>query len=113
MGSLLVQDGFLQVITLRFAGQVIEPRELELPDLGDLKPQEIKMAQQLVSMLESPFDPGQYRDEFREKVLDLVETKARGGKVKTAVFKARTEPKSLSDALKNSIAHVRREKRVA
>jgi DNA end-binding protein Ku len=113
VGSLLAKGGFLQVITLRFADQVIEARELELPDFGDLSQQEINMADQLVSMLESPFDPAQYRNEFREKVLDLIETKARGGKVKMAVFKARTEPTSLSSALKNSIAQVRRQKRAA
>lgn len=113
LGSLLVQDGYLLVITLRFADQVIEARDLELPDFGDLDPQEIKMAEQLVSMLESPFDPAQYRDEFREKVLDLVETKARGGKVKKAVFKRRAETEALSGALKNSIAEIRRQKRAA
>ena len=113
LGSLLVQDGYLLIITLRFADQVIEARELELPDQGDLSEQEIRMAEQLVSMLESPFDPAQYRNEFREKVLDLVEAKARGGKMKTAVFRRRAEPESLSGALKNSIARMRRQKRAA
>lgn len=110
VGSLLVQDGYLLVITLRFADQVIEAREIELPDSGDLNLQEIRMAGQLLSMLESRFDPGQYRNEFRGKVLDLIETKARGGKVKKAGFKARPEPESLSGALKNSIAEMRKRK---
>lgn len=113
VGSLLVQDGYLFIITLRFADQVIESRDLELPGYGDLNQQEIAMAEQLVSMLEGPFDPAQYRNEFREKVVDLVETKARGGKVKKAALKARTEPGSLSGALKNSIAELRRQKRAA
>jgi DNA end-binding protein Ku len=64
-------------------------------------------------MLESPFDPARYRNEFREKVSDLIETKARGGRVKKAVFKARPEPASLAGALKNSIAEMRRQKRAA
>lgn len=113
VGSLLAQDGYLLIITLRFADQVIEAGEMELPDYGDLNREEIEMAEQLVSMLESAFDPAQYRNEFREKVLDLIETKARGGKVKRAVFKARREPASLAGALKNSIAEIRRQKRAA
>lgn len=113
VGSLLVQDGYLLIITLRFADQVIEAREMELPEYRDLNPEEIRMAEQLVSMLESPFDPARYRNEFREKVLDLIETKARGGKVKRIAFKARPEPESLSGALKNSIAEMRRRKHAA
>jgi DNA end-binding protein Ku len=113
VGSLLVKDGYLLIITLRFADQVIEAREMELPDFGDLNPQEIRMAEQLVSMLESPFDPAQYRNEFREKMLSLIETKARGGKVKKATFKTRPEAESLSGALKNSIADLRRRKHAA
>jgi DNA end-binding protein Ku len=113
VGSLLAQDGYLLVVTLRFADQVIDAREIELPEYRDLDKQEIKMAEQLLSMLKSTFDPAQYRNEFREKVLALIETKARGGRVKKVVFKARREPASLAGALKNSIAEMRRQKRAA
>lgn len=113
VGSLLAQDGYLLVVTLRFADQVIDAREIELPEYRDLDKQEIKMAEQLLSMLESTFDPAQYRNEFREKVLALIETKARGGSVKKIVFKARREPASLAGALKKSIAEMRRQKHAA
>lgn len=113
VGALLEQDGFLVIVTLRFSDQVIEARELELPDPGDLGQQEIRMAEQLVSMLESPFHPEKYRNEFREKVLELIETKSRGGKVKKISFKPRAEPESLTGALKNSIAELRKQKRAA
>ena len=112
-GALLEQDGYLVILTLRFADQVIETRELELPDPGDLDQQEIGMAEQLLSMLERPFDPERYKNEFREKVLALIETKARGGTVRKAAFKRRAEPKSLAGALKNSIAELRRQTRAA
>jgi DNA end-binding protein Ku len=36
------------------------------------------MAQQLIDSLSSEFEPEKYRDEYRDKVLDLIERKASG-----------------------------------
>lgn len=40
------------------------------------------MARQLVSMLEGEFDPTEYKDEFRNRVLSLIESNARGKKIR-------------------------------
>jgi DNA end-binding protein Ku len=54
-----------------------------------------------VEALAGTFDPSQYRDEYRERVMDLIKTKERGGKVKVKAFR----PKKTSDeALTNSLA---------
>jgi DNA end-binding protein Ku len=39
---------------------------------------ELDMAEQLIGSLTSDFDPEKYRDEYRERVLDLIERKAEG-----------------------------------
>jgi DNA end-binding protein Ku len=41
------------------------------------------MAQQLIESLSSDFEPERYHDEYREKVLDLVERKAQGEEIAT------------------------------
>ena len=43
-----------------------------------LKPEEVKLANQLVESLSAPFKPAQYRDEFQARLNDLIEAKLRG-----------------------------------
>jgi DNA end-binding protein Ku len=39
---------------------------------------ELDMAKQLIESLSGDFDPTEYRDQYRERVLDLIERKAAG-----------------------------------
>src|SRR4029453_14122316 len=39
---------------------------------------EVQMAQQLIESLVTDFEPERYKDEYREKVLELIEAKAAG-----------------------------------
>ena len=45
---------------------------------------ELDMAEQLIGSLASDFDPEKYRDEYRDRVLDLIERKAEGEEVAVA-----------------------------
>jgi DNA end-binding protein Ku len=74
----------LMMETMIFHDEVVPHDDLEeLPDSKDLKvsDREIKMAQQLIDSLSSEFDPSQYRDEYRDKVLELIERKASGEEI--------------------------------
>lgn len=105
IGSLRAERGRLMLITLRRAGEVIRSEDLPAPKGRDLDRRELTMARQLVSALESAFDPTKYTDEFRERVKDLVKRKARGEKVKTpARVEERPRERSLRDALEASLA---------
>jgi DNA end-binding protein Ku len=63
------------------------------------------MARQLIDSLSSDFEPEKYHDEYRERVLDLIERKAQG---ETIVIEEPTaEPEQVPDlmaALEASIA---------
>jgi DNA end-binding protein Ku len=95
--------------TMLFSDEVIPPDSIEeLGSLnGDLKTseRELDMAQQLIDSLTSEFEPEKYRDEYRERVLELIERKAQG---ETVVIEAPPEePKEVPDlmaALEASIA---------
>lgn len=66
------------------------------------------MAQQLIESLSTPFDPSAFRDEYRERVLDLIERKAAGEEI--AVQPASEAPPEVPDlmaALEASVAAVR------
>jgi DNA end-binding protein Ku len=74
----------LMMETMIFADEVVPHDELDgLPDASELKAsdRELKMARQLIESLSSEFEPDKYHDEYREKVLDLIERKAQGDEI--------------------------------
>jgi DNA end-binding protein Ku len=101
------EDGYLVLITLRYAEEVVDADALPRPTGRPLQKREITMAEQLLSALVGEFDPSQFRDEYRERVLDLVKTKARGGKVKVAPFRPRKmREEELEKTLEASLAGI-------
>jgi DNA end-binding protein Ku len=101
----------LMMETMIFADEVVAPDDIEdLPAAKDLKvsAREVKMAQQLIDSLSSDFEPEKYRDEYREKVLELIERKASGEEI--AVQPEAPQPKQVPDlmaALEASLAAVK------
>jgi DNA end-binding protein Ku len=68
---------------------------------------ELKMAEQLIESLSAEFDPTTFKDEYRERVLDLIERKAAGEEI--AVQPQAEEPEAAPDlmaALEASLAAV-------
>lgn len=65
--------------------------------------QELKMAQVLISSMDTPFDPAQYKDEYQNKLKDLIETKIAGKEVVAAKPEKAGNVINLMDALKASI----------
>jgi DNA end-binding protein Ku len=97
----------LTMETMLFSDELIDPDNLdELPD-EDVRAteREVDMARQLIESLATAFEPAKYRDEYRERVLDLIERKAAGQEVATTVEPE--EPAAVPDlmaALEASLA---------
>jgi DNA end-binding protein Ku len=74
--------GAITLETMLFPDEVTQPDSIEeLAAVGgDVKTtkRELDMAKQLIESLSADFDPSGYRDEYRERVLDLIERKAAG-----------------------------------
>ncbi|MDQ3777583.1 MAG: Ku protein [Actinomycetota bacterium] len=102
-------DGVLTMETMLFADEVISPDSLDEMAAADgettTSKRELDMAKQLIDSLSSDFEPEKYHDEYRERVLELIERKAQG---ETVVVEApEEEPKKVPDlmaALEASIA---------
>ena len=62
---------------LRFAEEIRQEEELVLPEVKS-NPAELKMAATLIDQLTKPFKPEQYRDEFSEKMMKIIQAKAQG-----------------------------------
>jgi DNA end-binding protein Ku len=100
----------LTMETMLFADELISADGLdELPE-ADVKAtdRELAMARQLIEAQATDFDPSKYRDEYRERVLDLIERKAAGEEI--AVQPMAEEPQEVPDlmaALEQSLAAAR------
>src|SRR5215216_2871210 len=102
-------DGAITMETMLFPDEVVQPdsiEELASAD-GNLKTskRELDMAKQLIESLSGDFEASQYRDEYRERVLDLIERKAAGETITVeAPEPERKEVPDLMAALEASIA---------
>ena len=87
----------LALHTMRFADELVDPDDLELPRVRR-KPsdREIKMAASLVESLHTEFDPSDYEDTYREAVLEVVKRKAEGKNIEPP---ADEEPAAADDLL--------------
>jgi DNA end-binding protein Ku len=91
LAALRPKDGALLISTMVYADELIPRTEVsELDAVGDIQvsERELGMARQLIESLSADFDPSRYRDDYREKVLALIERKAQGEEMVVAVAPA-------------------------
>jgi DNA end-binding protein Ku len=114
-GALRPLDGYLTLVTLRHAGEVITAEELPEPAGRSLDKKELAMAKQLVELLEGDFDPAEFSDEYRERLMDFIGKKAKGRKPRLHAVQGKRPSPSLEKTLAKSIANLKkqREKRAA
>jgi DNA end-binding protein Ku len=110
VGALRAEDGHLTLITLRSPAEVVPASALEPPRGRTPDARELKMAEQLVSALEDAFDPAEFRDEYRDRVLELVAAKAKGKTIPLRKPEDRKETEDLASSLEASIQAARERK---
>jgi DNA end-binding protein Ku len=65
--------------TLHWPDEIRSTKELDLPDEQlDFKPAELAMAKQLVSAMTGDFEPANYKDEYRDALMKVIEAKVEG-----------------------------------
>jgi DNA end-binding protein Ku len=77
----------LTLSTMLFGDEVLAPDRLdELESVADsaASDRELAMANQLIDTLSTEFDPSKYKDDYRERVLALIERKASGEEIMVA-----------------------------
>jgi len=102
----------LGMATMLFADEILPPERLEeVPDPAEVKTtkRELDIAKQLVDSLAGDFEPGKYRDTYREQVLALIERKAQGEEiaVQPPAEEVQAPVPDLMSALKASLEAVR------
>jgi DNA end-binding protein Ku len=100
----------LTMATMVFHDEVVPPdtiEEVEAAAETETTKRELEMAQQLIESLSTDFDPTRYRDEYRERVLELIEAKAEGQEITLQPLEEPEKVPDLMAALEASVAAAR------
>jgi DNA end-binding protein Ku len=68
----------LVLTMMRFADELADLGEFRFPHKGDIRPAELKMAEQLIGNLVSKWDPAKYTDEYKENLMRVIQAKVKG-----------------------------------
>lgn len=97
------KDNVLVLETMYYADEVIEPQQIIKEHEFKASPDELELAKAFIDRLSASFEPQNYKDEYRENLLKIIQDKIEGKEI--AVPKA-VEKKPVVDimaALKESI----------
>jgi DNA end-binding protein Ku len=100
-----VAGDVLALHTMRFAAELVDPASLKLKS-PSRKPseREMKMAGALVESLHDDFDPGAFEDSYRDRVMALIEAKAKGEEPELPEPEEKASDSDLMAALEASLA---------
>jgi DNA end-binding protein Ku len=81
LAALRVRDGVLVLHTMRWPDEIRRPGFGFLDEEVPVRPQELAMAESLISTMAGDFDPSAFTDDYREAMQQLLEAKQSGGEV--------------------------------
>jgi DNA end-binding protein Ku len=92
---------------MRFADELVDVSQFELPGSKDVRKPELDMARALVDSLAAEWDPSKYTDQYRENLMRIVKSKVEGEEPE---LEAEETPRSgevvdLMERLRRSLAH--------
>jgi DNA end-binding protein Ku len=104
LAALRFKDNVFVLETMYWPDEIRAAEFEELDKDVKLRPQEVQMAQTLIENLTEEWNPEQYRDEYREALLGIVEKKAAGEEIVVQESAEPTKVVDLMEALKASVA---------
>lgn len=67
---------------MRFADELADLADFRFPKAADIRPAEMKMAEQLIDSLSAEWNPEKYTDEYRDNLLRIIQARLKGRKPK-------------------------------
>ena len=64
--------------TMRFAHEIVDTGELNLPKKAEITKKEMDLANTLIDSMSDKFDPRKYKDDYYDKVLEIIQMKIAG-----------------------------------
>lgn len=98
----------LALSTMQYHDEIVPVKSLDIAKPAKPAARELDMAEKLVESLSGDFDPERYKDDHRERVLELLKKKAEGEEIVVEPVKERRATVvNLADALAQSLAATR------
>ncbi|MEV0629874.1 Ku protein [Nonomuraea wenchangensis] len=111
LATLRVRDGVFVLETMLWPDEIRAPDFEFLEEDIEVRAQELKMAESLISTMESDFDPSEYHDTYREALQHVIEAKVEGKEVVPAAEEEEAGPAvDLMAALRASVEAAKRER---
>jgi DNA end-binding protein Ku len=90
---------------MHFADEIVDQSTLDFPENEKPHENEMKVAHLLIDTMTEPFDATQFRDEYRDQVLAMIEARAAGKQIEAAPAKAPRHDNvvNLMDVLQKSL----------
>lgn len=107
IGVLRLHGQYPVLITLRHAEEIVAASELSPPAGRRIAAGEMAMAEQLIGMMAARFDLAQYQNEYRQRLLALIERKSRGKVIKLQKAVRKKTSSDLQAALAASLQAIR------
>jgi DNA end-binding protein Ku len=102
----------LALETMYYPDEVRSVDEIENPPGDvDLDPRQLEVAEELVESLSTRWNPSKYNDEYRARVLELIEKKAKGQAVVLPERAEEPRVRDLMEALRRSVEAARKGER--
>jgi DNA end-binding protein Ku len=97
------RDGGLTLHTMYYANEIREVPEYGRRGDFEVKPQEVKLAEQLVESLATPFEPQKYTDAYQARLKELIDAKQEGKEAQPTEARRLAPVIDLMDALQKSL----------
>ncbi|MBY9081267.1 Ku protein [Paenibacillus sp. HN-1] len=107
LAAIRVLDNCLSIETMFYPDEIRPVTQVPgLPEAAAVSDKELDMAKLLISQLSTPFEPGKYTDDYRQRMLDLIAGKVAGEEIRVAPARAEANVIDLMAALQASIEAV-------
>ncbi|HEX4817852.1 MAG TPA: Ku protein [Nonomuraea sp.] len=111
LATLRVRDGVFVLETMLWPDEIRTPDFEFLEEDIEVRAQELKMAESLITTMESDFDPSEYHDTYREALQAVIEAKVAGKAVVAPQVEEEAGPAvDLMAALRASVEAAKRER---
>ncbi|MGN9840933.1 non-homologous end joining protein Ku [Nonomuraea sp. H19] len=111
LATLRVRDGVFVLETMLWPDEIRRPDFAFLEEDIQVRAQELKMAESLISTMEADFDPSEHHDTYREALQQVIEAKVAGKEVMAPAVEEEAGPAvDLMAALRASVEAAKRER---
>ena len=104
LAAIRIIDRCIAMETIYYPDEIRSVSQVpNLPEKTEVQEKELEMAKMLIDHLTTPFEPEKYQDEYRNRLIELIDKKVAGEEIKVAPVAEKTNVIDLMAALKASL----------